>query len=421
MMKILLIYDKRTFPLRKVLKDHLLSFERYIKNSKIFYFNCAYRYNLGFLSNIDYDLIIFHWSFAGVRCETNKGRIRHLKYEKKISSLKNYKCKKIIFPQDEFTSMDLLCNFINDFKINIVFSVAPETEWEKIYKTVNFKQVKFVRVLTGYLDNDTIQNWKKNKSYEDRNFDVGYRVVSTAKWGRFNLLKQKIADIFINNGKKYNLRNNIKVGDQFFKLGEEWLKFLSDCRFTIGVEGGSFLLDWDGSLSSKINEFIINNPSANYDTLERNCIPKGKDGEIKVVAISPRHLEACLTKTAQILVEGEYNNILLPNIHFIPLKKDFSNIEQVIKSIKDKNKYKLITERAFKDIVTSKRYTYENFIRVVLKNLNLKKQKNSINLPEKFIYNLNLICDFYTNLIVYLISFFRMIKKKSLSILTLNH
>ena len=37
-----------------------------------------------------------------------------------------------------------------------------------------------------------------------------------------------------------------------------------------------------------------------------------------MVALSPRHLEAALTGTAQLLVEGQYDDVLEPGRHFLP-------------------------------------------------------------------------------------------------------
>jgi hypothetical protein len=41
------------------------------------------------------------------------------------------------------------------------------------------------------------------------------------------------------------------------------------------------------------------------------------------------------TKTCQILVEGEYNDIIQPDVHYIPLRKDFSNLEEVLNKMED--------------------------------------------------------------------------------------
>ena len=51
--------------------------------------------------------------------------------------------------------------------------------------------------------------------------------------------------------------------------------------------------------------------------------------------ISPRHFEAAAFRICQVLFEGEYSGVLRPMVHYIPLKKDFSNFDQVVGLIGD--------------------------------------------------------------------------------------
>lgn len=46
--------------------------------------------------------------------------------------------------------------------------------------------------------------------------------------------------------------------------------------------------------------------------------------------ISSRHFDAIGTGTCQILLEGRYNDILIPHVHYIPLKADYSNLDEVL-------------------------------------------------------------------------------------------
>ena len=55
-----------------------------------------------------------------------------------------------------------------------------------------------------------------------------------------------------------------------------------------------------------------------------------EDGRLQLFAISPRHLEACATRTCQVLVEGEYSGVLRPGEHYIPVRKDLSNLDDVL-------------------------------------------------------------------------------------------
>ena len=55
-------------------------------------------------------------------------------------------------PQDEFLRSARLCDFINDARVDVVFSVSPPSEWPKIYADVDHERVRFEPTLTGYLD-----------------------------------------------------------------------------------------------------------------------------------------------------------------------------------------------------------------------------------------------------------------------------
>ena len=360
---ILILFSTRTWPMRASQRDHLLAFKRYATNDRCFYLNLAFGRYPNYLNNVVFDLIIFDWLFVGGRVERNQFK----KTLRRIEGLRSIQSIKICMPQDEFTSMDMLCNFVNEFGISHIFTVAPESEWPKIYKMVDSGKVHFISVLTGYLDEEVVSNWSSKSRFDAvRPLDIGYRTVSTAIWGRFNLLKATIAEVFLKEAEGRSLNIDIKVGAEYFKMGDEWLQFLSSSRFTLGIEGGSRLLDWDGSILAAVTDYLKEKPDATFNDLAVACVPVEREGEINVVAISPRHLEACLTRTVQILVEGEYNGILKPHVHYIPLKADFSNLEEVFERMKDESGRRQMAEAAYQDIVASGKYTYRSMVEKIL-------------------------------------------------------
>jgi hypothetical protein len=87
------------------------------------------------------------------------------------------------------------------------------------------------------------------------------------------------------------------------------------------------------------------------------------DGQLGIRAISPRHLEACATRTAQILIEGEYIPDLRPDEHYLELRSDFRNVEDVLDRVASGEGRAEMAERARADVVDSGRYTYESFVR----------------------------------------------------------
>ena len=110
--------------------------------------------------------------------------------------------------------------------------------------------------------------------------------------------------------------------------------------------------------------YVAEHPDATYDEIEAACFP-GRDGELALFAISPRHLEACATRTGQILVEGGYSGALEPGRHYLPVRADLSDLDTVLEQAKDETHRRELTDAAYRDIVASGRYTYRGFVEQV--------------------------------------------------------
>lgn len=362
-MKILIIYySKYVYPLRTTVKDHLYSFDRY-SGHHCYYLNLAKGHVPTYLTEIDFDLVIYHTLFFAKRWARNF-------FTKLISvaePLKNVGKVKIALPQDEFINTDLLCHFINAFNVNHVFSVAPASEWPKIYKDIDFNRVKFHVVLTGYLDPNTVKRVEKlTEKNIKRTKDIGYRAWRAEPWlGKHGMLKVAIADLFQKEGKNGHLAVDISTDETKTIVGDKWYEFLLQCKYTIGVEGGASILDRDGSVRECTDSYLQNKPNATFTEVEAACFPE-RDGELNLVALSPRHLEACLTRTCQILIEGSYSGVLQANKHYIVLKPDFSNLDEVISKIKVDEERESIVNAAYKDIVASGLFTYAHFVTTIL-------------------------------------------------------
>ena len=110
--------------------------------------------------------------------------------------------------------------------------------------------------------------------------------------------------------------------------------------------------------------------------------------------ISPKIFEAIRLKTVLVLFEGKYSGIIKPNIHFIPLKKDFSNANEVLNKLKNKDWIEKLVNKAYKDIILSNKYSYKAFITKIDKDiddriLTVKKINGHMKLEPLPIYDLN--------------------------------
>lgn len=424
-MNILIVYWNTITQLRATIDQHLYSFKRYSENANCFYVNIALGNLPSYLWKINFDLVIFHTTFLAQRWS---GAESFRKWAlARIEKLKTNKAVKVALPQDEWLHTNELNRFINEFDVSHVFSVAPPSEWKIIYSGIDQSMVKLHQVLTGYIDDKLINRVAAYSTRISlRDIDIGYRAFRSPEWlGRHGFLKTKIADVFLTDLSAKELKLDISVERKDTIVGDEWYKFLLRCKYFIGVEGGSTVHDPDGDILVKGFEYVKENPKATFEEIEEACFP-GMDDNLHLIAISPRHLECCVTRTCQILVEGTYNEILQPGKHYIELKKDFSNLAEVLKLIKKDELRKTITEQAYVDIVLSGTYSYRNFVKEVIALSVLEKKNDTtsvflilyVRLMEKlYLIKYSAACRLIWNVAVffYIHLGFRSLKRRFLS------
>ena len=363
-MNILVIYYyKGEYPPRAATKDHLYSFLRYAEGHTCFYLNVALGGVPRYLRRVKFDLIIFHTLFFSSRWN----RAAFPEVAARVATLKQTGAVKVALPQDEFLNTDLLCAFINKFQVDCVFTAAQESDWGTIYPDVDRRRVKFVTVLTGYLDGATLDKINElTRKIEARPVDIGYRAWRAPAWlGRHGILKTRISDLFREQAPQKGLVADISTRAEDTFLGDAWYEFLLRCKYMIGVEGGASILDRDGTIRARTEAYVSAHPGASFEEIEANCFP-GLDGTLSLFAISPRHLEACATRTCQVLIEGEYNGVLRAGEHYVALRRDLSNAGEVLDLVARGEGREAMVERAYRDVVASGKYTYRTFVRTVI-------------------------------------------------------
>jgi len=113
-----------------------------------------------------------------------------------------------------------------------------------------------------------------------------------------------------------------------------------------------------------LNKLMAQNPALTFDEFSAQ-MPPGWDGYEQLAITGPRHFDAVFTKTCQILVEGYYRGALQADKHYIPLKCDFSNLDEVLEKLKDVRYVEEVVERAYADIYLSGEYTYRKFVELI--------------------------------------------------------
>ncbi|MBM3667237.1 MAG: hypothetical protein FJW90_07110 [Actinobacteria bacterium] len=366
---VLIAYGLLQHPLRATIREHLYSFERY-GSCRYFYVNFGVRRFPRWLGKVNFDAVILHHTLTGQRMAppVYNWQLRRAGALRELAPLR------VALIQDECIYTDPMSDLIRQFGVQHVFSLAPPSEWPKIYAGVELDEVKFHQVLAGYLDDDALARIERIVAASgEREIDIGYRAwAGLMSLGRQGMLRRQLAEAFGPAAAARGLRTDISTDADSVLHGDDWYRFLASCKYMIGAEGGATVLDRTGEIMVKTERYVASHPGASFEEVEAACFP-GEDGKLALFALSPRHLEACATLTCQVLVEGEYSGVLRAEEHYISLKRDLSNIDQVLDRIQDDGERERITEAAYRDVVASGRYSYQRLVDYVESTVGLRR------------------------------------------------
>jgi hypothetical protein len=146
----------------------------------------------------------------------------------------------------------------------------------------------------------------------------------------------------------------------------EWAHFLRRCRGTLGAESGTYYLDRTGNAIEGVRRYLKKRPGAAFDELFDKFF-KGACSPVSGKAVSSRHFEPVGTKTCQILIEGKYNDILKADEHYLAVKKDLSNMDEVVRRFKDETFRTSMAEATYEYVMSS--HTYKHRVEALLKTV----------------------------------------------------
>jgi hypothetical protein len=348
-LKILILYDKHS-TFTNTVREYLESFSIFSQHY-IFYAHATNDAKCKLDLNL-FDVIIIHYS---VRLCYN---LLSLDYVEAISKFSGFK---VFFVQDEYDYTETTRTWIENLAINVVFSCVPPEYIDLVYPSSRFPDVEFKSIITGFVP-IYLENKTHFKPFSERKIYVGYRGRELAYWYG-NLAREKliIGQEMRKICEKTGINCDIEWEETKRIYGEEWYEFIQNCRATLGTESGSNIFDDYGNIRKTIQMALQINPAMSYKEIHDNYMAE-QEGKIMMNQISPRVFEAIALKTALILFEGNYSGIIKPDVHYIPLKKDFSNIEDVLSKLDDQSYLEKLTDQAYQDIIFSGQYSYKNFI-----------------------------------------------------------
>jgi len=270
---------------------------------------------------------------------------------------------KAAFIQDEYRFVDKTVNAIRELGIDVLFTCVPGEEISKVYRPESLPDLKTVNVLTGYVPDHLRE--RRFVPYAERHIDIGYRGRTLPAWlGALGQEKMIIGNRVREDAQLWDLEVDISIRESDRIYGERWNEFMSSCIAVLGVESGASVFDFSGEIQRKVDEHVELHPDTTFEELQRLYF-SAEEGKINLNQISPRCFEAGSLGTLMILYEGSYSGILEPWRHYVPLRKDHSNMGEVVTALRDRALFEEITENVRRDVIENPAYSYDAMARTL--------------------------------------------------------
>lgn len=283
--------------------------------------------------------------------------------------LQNRPNKLLAFVGNEYNHPGLFLSdkidYLTSIKADYVVSQLPIQAANWVYKRIGAKIIELPHGLNPNV-------FKPSQGRHTRPIDMGFRSYRYPAFLGDND-RNRIFDLFKNRD---DFRIDFSQEERLSRT--EWAKFLNNTKAVIATEAGSFYLEDDDKIVRSIKDYVISNHKgvliSSHNPLRRivSALPYFIKNKLKNLvasgplqsemllfenlsyediypkffakaqkcphhskAISSRHFDAIGTKTVQIMMEGYFNGILEKNKHYIALKSDFSNLQEVLDLFED--------------------------------------------------------------------------------------
>jgi hypothetical protein len=328
--------------------DHIACYAKFSKH-RFYYHNFLYELEEDFDFSPFDAIVLAHNFWPELLGEARRRRIAEAR------------AVKLMFLQDEHQYVRPHNRGMAEMAINLMFTCVAEKDFETFYPRSIIPSLREVHgVLTGYVPEYLVG---RRPAPGGRRYDVGYRSrVSPYYLGLIGREKLVIADRFKEICERDGLSSNISVHEDDRIYGEAWLEFLGACRTQLGTPSGASVVDFDGSIIEAEAQYRAAHPHATFEEVWSRYM-QDQEGKVVIDTVSPRYFEYAAAGSTMVLHEGYYGGVLEPGRHYISVRKDYSNIHDVVGMIRDERYCQSLADNAYRELIESGRYSYQAFVR----------------------------------------------------------
>lgn len=345
---LLLADDQKGHP--NTIHDHIQAFRRYSRHD-VFLLNPRGLARSRFLDVSAFDVVVVHYSIVVIWDDYLSPWFRE--------RIAEFDGLKVQFLQDEYRWVDRITAESRRLGIDVLYSVVPPDAVTGVYGD-RLPGTEILPTLTGYVP-DALRD-RSVPPAAARPVDVGYRGRSLPYWlGRLGHEKVEIGRGFLSRAAGSGLRCDIAWTEGARIHGEAWNRFTASCRTMLASESGASVVDYDGAAEEAVKAHLARHPTATYEDVEREVLGPWLGGP-SINTVSPRIFEAAAFRTGLVMFPGEYAGVIEPWRHYIPLEKDFGNLDEVVAAIRDTTSLEAMTSRAHAELIASGAYSERRFV-----------------------------------------------------------
>jgi hypothetical protein len=355
---VLMLYMHVTaLPMRPTMASHLRFLEHGRERHRIVYLNAA-GHCPAWIRAQRWDLVVLHYSVLAARWTPRLARIRS-----SLDWLPAAGAAVVAMPQDEYDEAHVLDDWLVEAGADVVFSIFGGGERDALYPRAS-GTARFERCLTGYVDPRDVERMRGRAAvpHAQRPLDVAYRAGQLPyRLGWRGQVKHRLAEALEPAAARAGLRADVATAEARVLFGDDWFGLLASSRVVAGCESGASAMDPRGAVRTLEASLRAAEPALSFEDFAAR-MPARWDGHA-FGAISPRHFEAALVGSCQMLVEGGYDGLLEPEVHYVPVRPDLADIDAACERLGDAALVQRLADRAYQDLVASGEHTYPAFAR----------------------------------------------------------
>lgn len=275
----------------------------------------------------------------------------------------NHSAPKFAFPQDDYDHQAILDDWLFSWNVDVI--CTPLATFKEVLYPKSLMKARIEPFLTGFIDDIDLKIGATfGSNLADRDLDVVYRARPLpANFGRLGQLKTVVAEMAAPKFQRAGFRTNISTDPSATIFGGQWLTFLGSSKYVLGSPSGSSVLDPVGEIGDCVAGYVSGHAGASFEEIYGNCVPDSA-ARHWMAAISPRCLEAALTRTCQVLVRGEYGP-LEANRHYIAIEPDLSNLDEVVERMRNVDASQRMADACYELVTTDASLHYRHAADIV--------------------------------------------------------